>query len=330
VTADTRIPVTIVTGFLGSGKTTLLRRLLASGAVRNVAILVNELAAIGVDQRLLAGAGDVQLLENGCICCAVRDDLRRSLAALLERPPGEAISQVVIETTGLADPAPILATFMSDAALGYHFRIGTIIAVVDCVNAAAQLASHRECANQIAAADRIVLGKEDLADRATIAATRAALARLNPVAPIVSGAMPEPDLAAALLTNDDARDDEPARLRRLIAANLPAARAFGESVHAPCIAAFCIAVDGAFDWSAFGLWLTMLLHAHGERVLRVKGILNIEGAATPVLVNGVQRLMHRPEHLSAWPDEDRRSILVFIVEGLDPEAIRQSFDALVR
>ncbi len=334
---DSRIPVTVVTGFLGSGKTTLLRRVLSAGGVRNIAILVNEVAEVGIDQRLLGlGTDDVQLLENGCICCTVKEDLRKSLGGLLDRPADLAISHVIIETTGLADPVPILGTFMSDASLKFHFRVSAVVTVVDCVNAVAQLRQHRECTNQVAAADRIVLGKTDLASAETIAMTQAAVESLNPAVPIVSGAMSDADLAAELLQAPAAQHDEAARFCRLIAARMPAKRVFAEAegsdnpVHGSAVTPFCIVVDGSFDWSAFALWLTMLLHAHGDRVLRVKGILNVEGSRTPVLINGVQRLMHRPEHLPAWPGADRRSILVFIVANLDPDAIRRSFNSLVR
>jgi G3E family GTPase len=189
------IPVTVVTGFLGSGKTTLLRRLLGSGAVRDVAVLVNEAAEAGIDQKLLgAVAQEVRVLENGCVCCSMREDLRASLAALLERRAG-AISHVVIETTGLADPAPILDTFASDPMLRHQFRLGAVVTVVDGMHAATQRGAHREWIRQVAAADRIVLTKADLADEATLAAAGAAIAAVNPAAPVVSAALDDARLA---------------------------------------------------------------------------------------------------------------------------------------
>jgi G3E family GTPase len=335
--SDVRIPVTVLTGFLGSGKTTLLRRFLSTREIRNVGVLVNEVAEAGIDQRLLDPLEDgVQLLENGCICCAVREDLRKSLCALLDRRPSGAISHVVIETTGLADPAPILATFASDPMLTFHFRLGAVVTAVDCMNAPAQqLGHHSEFANQIAAADRVVLTKTDIADLDAIEGTRALVARLNPAATVVAGAISDTSLAQELFADAGQGLDEAARFCRLVAANLPATRLFGESPGGSDDASrhrampFCIAVDQSFDWSAFAVWLTMLLHAHGEKVLRVKGILNIAGSNTPVLINGTHRLMHQPEHLPAWPDDERRSVIVFIVAGMDPEAIRRSFDALV-
>ena len=333
---DSRIPVTVLTGFLGSGKTTLLKRLLSAPGVRNVAVLVNEVAEIGIDQRLLDPLADgVQLLENGCICCSVKEELRRSLLALLDRPSSEGISHVVIETTGLADPAPILGTFASDPMLKFHFRIGGIVTAADCVNASSQLERFPECANQIAAADRVVLTKTDIAGEDAIALAGALVTRLNPAAIVVSAAIGDSLLAEEFLGTSAANLDEAARFCRLIAANLPAKRVFAQSaalsddVSETRARPFCIAVDQSFDWSAFAVWLTMLLHAHGDKVLRVKGILNVAGSSTPVLINGVHRLMHQPEHLPRWPDGDRRSIIVFIVAGMDPDVVRQSFDMLV-
>lgn len=334
---DHRIPVTIVTGFLGSGKTTLLRRLLAARGVRNVAVIVNEVAEMGIDQKLLAPfIDDVQLLENGCICCAVREDLRKCLAGLLDRAAAGAISHLVIETTGLADPTPILDTFAADPMLRFHFRIGNVVAAVDCVNAPSQLRSFRESTNQIAAADLVVLTKTDLSSGEAVAATIAAVTRLNPAVPIVRGTIGDDALASELLRDPAAVLDDAARFLRLVAANLPATRLYAGDPgtltggrHEPSVTSFCIAVDGAFDWSAFAVWLTMLLHTHGDDVLRVKGILNVADSATPVLINGVRRLVHRPEHLARWPDDDRGSVLVFIVAGLDTDSIRRSFAAFV-
>lgn len=335
---DHRIPVTIVTGFLGSGKTTLLRRLLLSPGVRNVAVLVNELAEIGIDQKLLVPfAGGVQLLKNGCICCAVQEDLRRCLTDLLAGgAPTGAISRVVIETTGLADPVPILNTFVRDAVLKYHFRIGNIVTAVDCVNVLFQLERFRECTKQIAAADLIVLTKTDLADREAVAAAGGAVERLNPAVPVLHSAISDHALVSRFLEDSVDIADSAAKFRRLISAGSTgfrldrgAIRRPDNSRHDPSVTPFCISVVGPFDWSAFALWLTMLLHAHGDKVLRVKGILNIAGSSTPLLLNGVQNLIHRPVHLERWPDEDRRSELVFIVSDLDPEAIRLSFETFV-
>jgi len=327
------IPVTLVTGFLGSGKTTLLRRVLASPGVRNVALIVNEAAELGIDQKLLAPFSDeMQLLRNGCVCCSVREDFRNSLLALLERSGRPPIEHVVIETTGLADPVPILDTFASDPMLRFHFRIGSVVTVVDCVNARAHMGGFRESLNQVAAADRIVLAKTDLSDAATAADVAAEIARINPVAEIFLASVSDEALACALLRSPADAPDQVARFLRLLDAGKTGeglrARPIGSEP--PAFASFCIAEESAFDWSAFAVWLTMLLHAHGDKVLRVKGILNMAGSDTPLLVNGVRHLIHRPEHLERWPDSDRRSVLAFIVAGLDPATIERSFAAFVR
>lgn len=329
--------MTVVTGFLGSGKTTLLGRLLASPGARDIAVLVNEMAEIGIDQKLLAASGgDVRLLKNGCICCAVQEDLRRGLMDLLESATGRSIARVVIETTGLADPVPILNTFARDPVLRHQLRIGSIVTVVDGVNAMSQRERYREWTAQVAAADRIVLTKADLANAGAVDAVNATLDRLNPAAPVFSSAMPDESLAAAFLDESPGMADPAARFRRLLAAGSPALRLDRGGIrgpdqgrHEPSVTPFCICVEGAFDWSAFAVWLAMLLHAHGDNVLRVKGILNIADAGTPLAINGVRHLIHRPMHLERWPDEERRSQLVFIVSGLDPEGIRRSFETFV-
>lgn len=333
-----KIPVTVITGYLGSGKTTLLRRILASSAARNVAVLVNEVAELGIDQRLLiAFAGDVLLLKNGCVCCSIQEDLRACLLGLLNRGGSAgAVSRVVIETTGLADPVPILNTFANDPVLKYHFEIWKVIATVDCVNAPFQLDRYPECSKQIAVADQVLLTKTDLVDPGAVEKLRPTLQRLNPSVPILDAAVDDLNLVRLLWSELSSSADSGSNYRRLIASGStrmnhdgPVDSALGTKRHDLSITSFCISIPGAFDWSAFALWLTMLLHAHGDKVLRVKGILNIADSSTPLLINGVQHLMHKPAHLAAWPDEERSSELVFIVSGLDPQMIRNSLQICV-
>ena len=332
---DTRIPVTVITGFLGSGKTTLLRRILATGVLRNVAILVHEVAAAGIDQALLEAGGDeVRLIGNGCICCTVKDGFRDGLLELLQRPEVAALSGVVIETTGLADPTPILGTFMADPVLKFHFRIGAIITVVDCMSAEPHFGRTAEFIRQVACADRIVLSKADLAGNRIAAQIRKSVESINPAALVSATTLDDAELAAQLM-GPQPNLDEAERLRRVIDHGTTGRSVFGQRADpasAATVAAtpFCIEIDEPLDWSAFAMWLTLMLHAHGDKMLRVKGILNVSGSATPVLINGIHRLMHRPEHLARWPDSNRRSILVFIVLGLDPDRVRLSFATLVR
>jgi len=326
-------PVNLITGFLGSGKTTLLQRLLADPALADSAVLINELGEVGLDHHLLERIDETMvLLPSGCLCCTIRGELAAAIMDLHERREGGTVPpfrRLVVESTGLADPFPILSTLQADPVLRHHFRPGNVITTVDAVNGAAQLARHRESARQIAVADRLVLTKTDLADVGEIAALTIRLRSLNPSAPLWHAAGAPVD-AEALLSHDlfatAGRNDA---ARRLLAAELDALSGNAPARHDESIRAFALALDGPIDWTLFGLWLSMLLNRHGERVLRVKGILNVAGSLTPVAVHGVQHLVHPPVHMAAWPDEDRRSRLVIIVDGLDRAVLVRSLGAFL-
>ncbi len=306
------IPVDVVTGFLGSGKTTLLQRLLRAPGLRDVAVLVNEFGEVGLDHHLIESAEEsTLLLDNGCLCCAMRGDLKDSLRELFSRRErGEipAFARVVIETSGLADPVPIAYTVLVEPVIQHHFRLGAVIAVVDAVNGAEQLRRFPESVKQAATADRIVLSKLDLAE--DVSSLRAALRGINAAAPIL--AIDEAD--ESLLSVADTR-------RELSELEETSAD------HSHGISSFSLIVDRPLDWTAFGIWLSMLLACHGERVLRVKGMLNVVGVAEPVLINGVQHIVHPPTHLGGWPDADRRSRIVFITHELSETELRSSLDA---
>jgi G3E family GTPase len=324
-------PVNIVTGFLGSGKTTLLRRLLRSPALSNVAVLVNEFGEVGLDHHLLQGVTEsTLLLENGCVCCAVRGDLQKALRDLLsKRTRGEIpdFHRVVIETSGLADPAPIAYTLLSEAVLGYHFRLSGIVTTVDAVNGLAQLDGFTEAVKQVAVADRIVVTKTDLAEPPAIAKLRRKMQQLNLAAQIVNS-FDVHDNFHAILTDDIY--DADGKFRE--ASRWSAEEVHGTQDHTAEIRSFAVIFHEPLDWSAFGIWLSMLLHRYGADVLRVKGLLNVAGVPTPVLINGVQHIVHPPSHLETWPDADRRSRLIFIVRGLQSERLERSltvFNGLV-
>jgi G3E family GTPase len=333
MTAFTRLaPVTIVTGFLGSGKTTLLNHMLKHPSLRRAAVLINELGDVPIDHYLVDRiADDIVVLPGGCICCTVRDDLRSAIVELCRRRSlGEIprFTRLVIETTGLAEPAPIVFTIMADAMLRHHFRPGTIIATVDAVNAAGQLARDEAAVKQIAVADRLVLTKTDLATPAALAALKTQLHRLNPTAEIRTarhGRLDVRRLLSADAYNPATRGSEATRWLRLFEDEDER----GAGRH-PGIHAFSVAFDRPMDWTAFGLWLTLLIHRHGQDVLRVKGVLNIRGVDAPVLINAVQHVVHPPMHLPAWPDADRRSRLVFIVRGLERRRIEASLAVVNR
>ncbi len=347
-------PVNLITGFLGSGKTTLLQVLLRDPALADTAVLINEFGEVGLDHHLLERIDETMvLLQSGCLCCTIRGELSDAIKDLHSKrhrgviPP---FRRLVVESTGLADPFPILSTVHADPVLKHHFRLGNVIATVDAVNGPAQLDRQPESVKQVAVADRIVLTKTDLVEEPAADAVTTRIRALNPAAPLWRGAGAVD--ADALLSHDLfelAGKSEQAR--RWFASEVDAARQEGghhhdhshhehghdhrhdpshqhdPNRHGDSIRAFSLVFDAPLDWTLFGIWLTMLLNRHGTQVLRVKGILNVAGSPTPVAVHGVQHLVHPPMHMTAWPDEDRRSRLVFIVDGLDRVAVERSLMA---
>ncbi|HTH99326.1 MAG TPA: GTP-binding protein [Acidisoma sp.] len=322
--ADDRLDVHVLTGFLGSGKTTVLRRLLHDPQLADTAVLINEFGAVGLDHLLVdAIVGEPVLLGGGCVCCTLRGDVGDSLRDLwTRRARGDLplFRRVVIETTGLADPTPIMATVAADLALRHHFRPGQVITTVDAVNGLATLARFPESAQQAGVADMLLVTKRDLVNAEERAGVLSALSRLNPIArieAIEAGAAP----VAALLGLD--AGDQIARAARWAGVTPPAG-----PLHAG-ITATVIEYDRPISWAAFGLWFSLLAHRHGGRILRMKGILALEGSDTPVLVQAAQHLVHRPEHLPKATGAAGHSSLVLITDGLDSDLIRQSFDVMV-
>ena len=324
------IPVNVVTGFLGSGKTTLLQRLLRAPALRETAVLVNEFGEVGLDHHLLQNVTEsTLLLDNGCVCCAIRGDLQESLRQLFsQRDRGEVppFKRVVIETSGLADPVPIAYTVLSEPVLQHHFRLGGIVTTVDAVNGADQLERFDESVKQVAVADRLVLTKADLADADAVDELKRILRRINGAAPIIDSG--DTSWTPEQLIVDDIYDAD-GKAREV--GHWLAAQGEGSDPHAhghtEGIASFAVTFGQPLDWTAFGIWMTMLLNRHGDKVLRIKGMLNVVGVDEPVLINGVQHIVHPPVHMAGWPDADRRSRIVFIVRGLDRARIEKSLAA---
>jgi G3E family GTPase len=324
-----RIPVNVLTGFLGSGKTTLLKRLLGEPALADCAVLINELGEVGLDHRLLDRLDhETVVLQNGCICCSVREDLRHALLDLYdrrERHKVPAFNRVIIESTGLADPVPVLNTVTGDPVLRHHFRLGNVVTTVDAVNALDQLARQAESRKQAAIADRLVITKADLVDAGQLDAVRNALRQINASA-WLAVSRDDAGNAQVLLTED--LDQAAARIGEVrrwfpsasIAAATSNAAASGyrpfrreaEVSHRGDISTLSLTFDEPIDWVAFGIWLSMLVHSRGADILRVKGILNVRGSELPLVIHGVQHMIHPPVHLSGWPDEERRSQLVLI------------------
>jgi G3E family GTPase len=314
-------PVTLITGFLGSGKTTLLQRLLLDPRLSDTAVLINEFGEIGLDHHLLERIDETMvMLQSGCVCCTIRGELSTAIKDLHSRrergllPP---FRRLVIESTGLADPFPILSTVRSDPVLRHHFSLGNVITTVDAMNGARQLDRHPESIKQVAVADRLVLTKTDLTTDEVATGLTERLQHINPGAPIWRAAEDDLDAAALLSVHDH-------KARQLTDSNRSVPDGHHHR-HAENIRTLALSVETPIDWTRFGIWLTMLLHRHGDALLRIKGILNIADAATPVAVHAVQHLVHTPRHLEAWPDGDRRSRLVFIVSGLGPGVIERSF-----
>ena len=337
------IPVVVLTGFLGSGKTTLLQRLLSEPALTDTAVLVNEFGEIGIDHHLVQYADeDLVMLANGCICCTIRDDLGKAMRDLLEGRASGAIppfARLFIETTGLADPVPILHTLMTEPVVDKAYRLARIVTTVDAVNGETHLTRQQESVKQAAVADRIVMTKCDLAPADTVSRLTERLRRLNPSAPILAAPSPALQLDALLGGEDSTLDERPENVRAwLDEAAYGSAEPASHGHHGPLdvnrhderIAAACLTFDEPIDWTAFCVWLTMLLHSRGEDVLRVKGIVNVPGLAGPVLINGVQHIIHPPIHLECWPDEDRRSRIVFITRDMTRDELRTSLATFVR
>ncbi len=319
-------PVDVITGFLGSGKTTLLRHLLADPALGDTAVLINEFGEVGLDHLLLERIDETMvLLQSGCLCCSIRAELADAIKDLLERRDNGSVPpfrRLVVETTGLADPFPILTTLQSEPVLKHHFRVGTVVATVDAVNGRAQIERQFETVKQIAAADRLVVTKTDLLGSAAVTLLMDDIRRINPDAPVFAEGTECVD-AAELLAEVGSRPERPARASDRDMARAHDGHAGGGHDHEG-VSSFTLTSERPLDWTMFGLWLTMLLNRHGTEILRVKGILNVAGWDRPVAIHGVQHLVHPPQHMIGWPDENRQSRIVFIVHGLDRRAIERS------
>ncbi|MBQ3105403.1 MAG: GTP-binding protein [Lachnospiraceae bacterium] len=321
---DNRYPITVVTGFLGSGKTTLLSGVLKYEKFKNTAVIINEYGQAGLDHRLIRRIEEkTRLLSGGCICCNMRDDLVKELKEILnESERGEIVlERVVIETTGLADPAPILFSILMDPLLTNRYYVDGVVCCVDAANGELHLKNNNESVKQIVTADTVIITKTDIVDRDTLQRMRKRLGKLNPAAKILEAARGEID-PEAVLTNTQSRMEKTGTMERLENAEDPAA----VTAHDAGVRSMSIKFYAPLDWTAFGLWMSMLLYAHGEKIMRIKGIVDV-GDRGPIVINGVQHIIHPPQHLEDWNGEERNSQIVFIMKEIEPEQLMASLVA---
>jgi G3E family GTPase len=314
-----RIPVIVVTGFLGAGKTTLVRRFLATPEGHGTAVVINEFGAVGIDDALVRDSTDeVTLLGNGCLCCNTRSDLQNALRKLVaDRDQGTVprFERILIETSGLADPGPILQTFATDRALGGEFHVEVVVALVDAVGGLDTLGWSAEARKQVILADRLVITKTDLADAAKTERLRQRLAALNPRADVRTAVAGDLDPRCLLEAEEDAPAVAPAGF-------------VAEADHSDGIASFVWTSDEPVEWAAFARAIETLISLRGADLLRVKGFLNVAGCRGPVVVQVVQHLGHPPVELAAWPDDNRASRVVFITRNIGEPQVRALLTAV--
>src|SRR5882762_4518427 len=316
-----KLPVSLITGFLGSGKTTLLRRLLRDPGMNRAAVIINEFGEVGIDHELVASSSESETLRE----------------LFIKRRAGEVIDfdRVFIETTGLADPVPVLHTLQTDAMLGAQYRLDCVVTLVDAVNGLENLDDMPEAAKQAAVADRIVITKSDIARPGAVAALEARLERMNPYAARSVAVNGELDVAFLRDVGPRSTRATPKDLERWLAPS-GEARAegayLGERVragaHDASIRSFCLWFEKPFTWDTFSAAVQVLTSLRGSDLLRVKGLVNVAGESGPVVVQGAQHVFHTPVTLDAWSGEDRRSRIVFITRNLSRESVEALFAAV--
>lgn len=338
-----RIPVSILTGFLGAGKSTLLNRLLRDPAMKDTAVIINEFGEVGIDHLLVESSGDAMVeLSNGCLCCTVRGELTDTLVSLREGLAAgriKALARVVIETTGLADPAPVIQSIIGATDISRDYSIDGVITLVDAVNGLSTLDHHEEARRQAAMADRLVLTKKTLADPAATAALETRLRALNPLAEIVDGDSEDVARYATLSFGLYDPATKIADVSRWLHDDQPhdhhdhAHDHHGHDHHHHhhdgAIKSFSIIHDRPIEPAAIGMFVDLLRSAHAEKLLRMKAVVQLaDDPDRPLVLHGVQSVFHQPERLARWPDpSDRRTRMVLITRDLPADFVQSLFDA---
>jgi len=320
-----RIPIVLLTGHLGSGKTTLLNDYLSAPDVEPTLVIINEFGQVGLDHQLVRQTDEnVVLMENGCICCSVRGDLVETLKDLHNALRGGRLtpfSRVVIETTGLADPVPVVHSMMNDFQVMMGYELTAVVALVDAVNGASVLGKYPEARRQVALADRVCLTKTDLAMPDVVDAIRSRIATVNPSVLISLRAPGKIDRALfETRFHDTSGKTDIERWLGRVGGQAKSLHGAGGDIRSTAIIR-----DTPVNWDAVSHWIDLLVAAHGPNLLRVKGLLNIEGAERPSVIHGIQHLFHPPEELDAWPSQDHRTRIVCIVDGVSTDEIQSLF-----